>query len=394
MKIGVLTQPMAANYGCNLQAYALQTVLESMGCDVEFLNRWIDYELRGKTSVQQVARLLKDMVKLVIGKSVYHVIEQKDQPYYWQNFIRFQRQYLHLSRKLYSTEDLKEYSRHKNYDALVVGSDQVWRPAYNQGDRLCNMFLDFSDGVNVKRIAYAASFGVDCWEYTEEQAIACQQLISNFDAVSVREDTGVNLCRTYFRIKARHVLDPTLLLGMNDYNDLINGTQTNESAGNLFCYILDTSSSVQNAIRTIENKTGFRSYTCLPLIPENTYNPFRKSEAVLPSIEQWLKSFKDAEMVLADSFHGMVFSIIYNKPFWVIGNRKRGLSRFTSLLKSLGLEDRLIAIDDLDKIDINSPIDWKIVNNTLTNNRINSVAFLECALKNESTPDKYDLRIR
>lgn len=381
MYIGILTQPLAANYGCNLQAYALKTVLERMGCEVEFLDRWPVQDLKSKSSFQRMVRLFKDVIKFVIGKPIYHAIELKDQPYYWQNFIQFQKQYFQLSPKLYSTEDIKEYSKHRGYDAFVVGSDQVWRPAYNLGDKLNNMFLDFTEGEDVKRISYAASFGVDDWEYSEEQTRTCRKLVAEFDAISVREKTGVDLCHNKLGVDAVHVLDPTLLLKVEDYVKLIANAQVKQSDGSLFCYILDSSSPIKSIINKIEVKTGYKAYTCLPLIPESTYNPFHKEACILPSIEQWLKCFMDAELVFVDSFHGMVFSIIYNKPFWVIGNSKRGLSRFTSLLHLLGLENRLITMEELNKIDLNIPIDWQPINRDIASYRTKSLTYLENALK-------------
>ena len=97
------------------------------------------------------------------------------------------------------------------YDAFIVGSDQVWRPSYNQ--HLEQAFLNFTENwKNVKRIAYAASFGVDNWEFTKKQTKECKRLVQKFDFVSVREDTAVNLCKEHLGIEATHVLDPTLLL--------------------------------------------------------------------------------------------------------------------------------------------------------------------------------------
>lgn len=101
-------------------------------------------------------------------------------------------------------------------DAYVVGSDQVWRPAFNLGPRLGNMFLDFA-GDDVKKISYAASFGCKEWEYTEEQERMCGKLAKRFDAISVREASGVDLCKEHFGVDATLVLDPTLLLNKEDY---------------------------------------------------------------------------------------------------------------------------------------------------------------------------------
>ena len=95
-----------------------------------------------------------------------------------------------------------------------------------------------------------------------------------------------------------------------------------------------------------------------------------------PGVTAWLRAFMDAEMTIVDSFHGMVFSILFNKPFWVIGNVSRGMSRFTSLLKFLHLEDRLIDADNLEKIDIYKPIDWKAVNTILETKRSECISLL------------------
>lgn len=381
MHVGVLTQPMAANYGCNLQAYALQTILERMGCEVELLDRWPNLESKRNTSFHLTARFMKDIIKLVIGRPIFHIIDLEDRSYYWQNFIRFQQQYLHLSKKLNSTKDLKDYSKHKKYDAFVVGSDQVWRPAYNSGDILYNMFLDFSEDEIVKRVSYAASFGVDNWEYSEVQTLRCGELLSKFDAVSVREKSGVKLCAENFGINAYFVLDPTLLLSTVDYNALIDNTLNGRVEGGLFCYILDSSSTTLRTMDYLERSTGLKRFICLPLVPENSYDVFNKKSCILPSPEEWLRCFRDAEMVLVDSFHGMVFSIIYNKPFWVIGNSKRGMARFHSLLSLFNLENRLVSAEQLQTIDLNQSINWDLVNKAIVHYRAQSLDFLDAALK-------------
>lgn len=107
----------------------------------------------------------------------------------------------------------------------------------------------------------------------------------------------------------------------------------------------------------------------------------RIEDCVFPSVTAWLRAFMDAEMTIVDSFHGMVFSIIFNKPFWVIGNEERGMSRFTSLLKQFQLEDRLLDVNHLDDIDCSKPIDWARVNRILEDNRMKSKALLLDQLK-------------
>ena len=389
MKIGILTQSMAANYGCHLQAYALQIVLERMGHSVVILDRWD--KPKHKAVVSKMAewfiRFLKDCVKICLGRPVFHNIEMSHQPYFWQNFQSFQKDYLHLSQRLYSTEELLAYARLTNIDAFIVGSDQVWRPAHNHGEKLFNMFLDFTKGQEVIRVAYAASFGVDKWEFTKHQTQICKELVASFNAVSVRENTGVDLCKKYFGIDAKHVLDPTLLLDSNDYETIIQKEGAKYINGGLFCYILDASIEAKDAIKRASEITGLMSYVCLPLIPESTFNPFKKKDCILPPISQWLMSFKKADMVLVDSFHGMVFSIIYNKPFWVVGNLQRGLSRFTSLLEMLGLKARMITYDKINETDLFEPIDWERVNFLISTNKRKSINFLEKGLKGENSPN-------
>src|SRR5690606_30541311 len=122
------------------------------------------------------------------------------------------------------------------FSAVVVGSDQVWRPRYSPN--IYNFFLDFlKNNSTIKKVAYAASFGTEDWEYTEEQTREARELIKHFNAVSVRESSGVLLCDKYLNRKdAVHVLDPTLLLKAEDYNQLIN--KTKKEIG-LFTYVLD-----------------------------------------------------------------------------------------------------------------------------------------------------------
>ena len=101
------------------------------------------------------------------------------------------------------------------YDAYVVGSDQVWRPNYNPFMKA--MFLGITEREDVKRIAYAASFGTSKWEFSPQMTSECAVLAKKFDMITVREKSGVDLCREYFGVEATWVLDPTMLLNREDY---------------------------------------------------------------------------------------------------------------------------------------------------------------------------------
>ena len=209
MKIGILTQPLASNYGGILQNYALQVVLKRLGHDPytiyygqgkfwDWVNIWIRY-----------------IVKVIIRHP-----GRKYRPLNYNDFIhRCTRSYMvdFVKENIQTTKHLGRnirYSQieHYGFDAYVVGSDQVWRPIYNEGELLGNMYLDFAKDIpSIKRISYAASFGVDNWnEYNKYQTNQCQELINLFDAVSVREGSGVDICKKYLKKDAVHLLDPTL----------------------------------------------------------------------------------------------------------------------------------------------------------------------------------------
>lgn len=377
MKLGILTQPLSFNYGCNLQAFALQRVLENMGHQVIILDRWPKEKQTTflETVKFDIENALKDIIKFLLNKPIYHPIKETNKAYFGEKILAFQNRYLKKSSVLKSTDDMAVCVKLLTLDGIIVGSDQVWRPAYNVDGMLENMFLDFVEDSSLLKIAYAASFGVSEWEYTIEQTKRCANLIKKFDAVSVREDSGVLLCEKYLNRDASHVLDPTLLLDKSVYEQICLNNHK-EITGSLFCYILDNSPFIKDMIKKIESKIGLQSYMCLPPSPEGCYNVFNKKESIFPSIEYWLSCFSNASLVLVDSFHGAVFSIIFNKEFWVVGNKRRGMARFTSLLKTFGLENRMLDINEVFKVDLTEKIDWKRVNSIMESEKEKSIVFL------------------
>ena len=383
MKLGILTQSMSANYGCNLQMYALQTVLQRMGHDVEILNVKVPQLMEpfSKRVVDRIFSLTKICVKILIGRPIYIPIKQSQYNYFYQLISPFHRKYLRGGPPCRGKDELSEYVKRMHFEGFIVGSDQVWRPCYNLCGRLENMYLDFTDGLECKRVAYAASFGVDNWEYTNQQTYKCRILAQKFDAVSVRECSGITLCKNFLGIDATNVLDPTMLLDRNDYEELIDNAPQKIPHGNLYHYILDKTEEIQKGIKYAESTLGFTAFSYLNPCPEGTYELFHKRRSIFPSVELWLQGFRDADLVLVDSFHGTVFSILFNKPFWVIGNPKRGMTRFENLLKQFSLEDRLISANEIMTINLRKPIDWNFVNQRRSELKSFSLDFLKEALK-------------
>ena len=198
-----------------------------------------------------------------------------------------------------------------------------------------------------------------------------------FNAVSVREESGIKLCRKIFGIDAVCTLDPTMLLTSEDYDNL--SVEAPLSSGNLMTYILDESQLTDEIIDNVAKEFGLTPFRVNSKVEQGDNEP-KLSNRQQPPVENWLRGFRDAEYVITDSFHACVFSIIYNKPFLCIGNGFRGMARFNSLLGQFGLMDRLVSIDS-DHIP-SSDIDWTKVNAILEEKRRKSLDFLRQALGN------------
>lgn len=360
MKVGIITQPLRNNYGGLLQNYALQQVLKKMGHEAITL----DQRDTPISHIRFIASILKTFIFKMVGRGndrayPIDIINKKEIAYTRTNTRYFVDTYITNTPAMYKTAEFRSFCIKNKIDALIAGSDQVWRPCYNEN--IYRSFFDFAKGLDIKRYAYAASFGVDCWEFTEEQTQKCKELIKLFDTISVREESGIDLCKTYFNRKAEHVLDPTMLLEKEDYEALVYKENEPMSSGNLFTYILDESEEKSNIIEKIAESLNLDPFKVMPKHRVNKQTIKQIDDCVYPPVTRWLRAFMDAEMVVVDSFHGCVFSIIFNKPFWVIGNKERGLARFESLLSLYGLQERLINSDCMPK-DINAPIDWSNVN--------------------------------
>ena len=378
MKIGILTQPLRTNYGGLLQNYALQQVLMQAGHEVETLDQqdrqvgWLHAQLF------RIKMHLLHLLSPARYRRPRYSPSSKEAAIIQRNTNHFIERYIKRTSSIHAAADFKVIAETTGYEAYVVGSDQCWRPCYNQF--LSAMFLDFDRRPDIKRIAYAASFGTDRWELTPAQTQMAAPLARKFDLVTVREDSGVSLCKDHLGVEAFHVLDPTMLLTKEDYIRLIEQEHEPKSAGTLFNYILDPEEKKSAFIKDVAIKYGLTPFQVLPKCQTETRTKEdiqqRIEDCVFPGVTAWLRAFMDAEMTIVDSFHGMVFSILFNKPFWVIGNVQRGMSRFTSLLKVFHLEDRLLDANHLDGVDLKTPIDWEMVNAILDEQRKESKKLL------------------
>lgn len=369
MRIGILTLPLHTNYGGILQAYALQTVLERMGHDVKVLDKPFRLQLLPwwKRPYSYTKRAIK---KYILGEKVGIFQErnayqrQATERKFTQPFIESNIHRLVISH----LTDIKP----SDFDAFVVGSDQIWRMMYFLGfwstTLASDAFLGFTEGWNIKRVSYAASFGVDVPDIPENDLDDCKKAIARFNGISVREESGVAACKKYLGVEAKWVLDPTMLLKRSDYQKLISRTPTPKPI--LISYVLDETPEIAALRSKIAKDKGLEIK--LTNLPDTGTG--ERGTRPQPPLEDWLKAFDESEYIINDSFHACVFSILFHKQFTVIGNKKRGLARFQSLLKLFGLEDRLITSPEEYK-DL-PDIDYEKVDSILNKKRGEAYKFL------------------
>jgi hypothetical protein len=225
----------------------------------------------------------------------------------------------------------------------------------------------------VLRVAYAASFGTDQLEYGYEMLQSCSKLLEGFDAVSVREDVAVKMCEEWFGYEgAEHVLDPVMLMDVQEYKTLAAESAEHPCKGKIMTYFLDPSREKQCVVDFVSRISG-KDVADTP------------RDRVVPPVQQWLAAFCDADYVVTDSFHGCVLSILLHKKFVAVGNSLRGMARMNSLMSMFGLDGRLVQgidPDDDGEYWLSDP-DWDAVDAVLAQQRLKSLAFLEASLKKE-----------
>jgi hypothetical protein len=341
MKIALLNLQYDNNYGGNLQRYALMTVLQRMGHEVTHLNLRSNFirDPLYKRVYHYLRRLKHKMFNHYKGSLIPDYRAQQAYLDRCKKTDVFYDRYVKHTKPIFNKSDLKKYDY---FDAYIVGSDQVWRKEYASHHGLTTFFFDFlPSDCCVRRIAYGVSFGIDENVLTEEELGLLTPLYEKFHAVSVREDGALTLLQKYNwnNPEAYLVLDPTLLLCKEDYIRLFQEGQTQKSQGDLFCYILDWSDEKQTTIESVQRKYGFQPY----FVTNNDENV---------SVEQWVRSFYDAKYVVTDSYHGVLFSVIFNKPFTLVRNKERGNSRFSSLYNNI-LGNDMVSNYNWDRINAN-----------------------------------------
>lgn len=350
MRIGILTLPFNYNYGGLLQSYALQTFIKARGHDVYLIYQPYNHGIK-----QCIKKFLR------IGNF------SSD-----SDFTSFQKKHMKRTHANYSNDDLRNLINY-NFDAIIVGSDQVWRFDYTR-DNYLRYFLDFCKNWDLIKISFAASFGVADWLANEEQTVVLRNLIREFDAISVREFGGASLLQNHLEYSnAKVLLDPTLLFDAAFYRALYKGNEI-INKGKVACYFLDKNEYKYSIAAQLSSHLG-KSYFEIGSL--NRKSMLYGEMTLYPPISQWIHDFDSANFIITDSFHGAIFSMIFRKPFVVLGNFSRGLDRFETLLKSTGLTETLVDISKPfpEISNINFDLDYTKFDLSIQANMQNAMAF-------------------
>ena len=363
MKIGILTVPFNNNYGGFLQAFALKTILSQMGHEVIIINR-------KRNKVKGVKNYIN---RLLFKIGLTHDKKARKIEKLSINTNQFKQKYLlPITEEYYTSSELIRCLK-LDINCFIVGSDQVWRYKYAK-ESITDFFCGFLKGTQIKRFSYAASFGIDELEYPQKVINECKLLLDDFNGISVREKSAIDILVNNFRVKRdkiKFVLDPTLLLDSNIYLSLFRNRFSRNSSPYLFTYILDENNEKSFIIKEIQ------SFYDLDRVDLKAQTGDINNLSPIAHVEEWLSNIYYADFIITDSYHGTVFSIIFNKPFLVYGNSQRGISRFSSLLTTLGLENRYIENKEHFSISlITDKIYWNKINDKIKLLKLESLSFL------------------
>ncbi len=332
-----------SNYGALLTAYAIQTLINKLGYNPLLIDN----------SYKHNEHISEDFAK------------------------NFEQCYLKTSNKVILYKDFNDLNTSSKI--FITGSDQILRPIAAR-ERLSQYLQDFVS-INSKKITMSASFAVDkktLLKETNSQTLENMKLsLKSFDFISVREKSGVEICKDLFDVDAEWIIDPVFIMNESNYDELIKNS-TQDFSNKIVSYVLDPNKEYEKIYKYLEKKYNKK---ILKTAYSNT------------SVENWLASIKNCEFLITDSFHGMCFAIIFNKPFICITNQKRGATRFESILEMLNIENQCINnINEIYEKDCIFKIDYKKVNQKIKEERQRGLAFLKKAL--EAPVGKKEEKIR
>lgn len=367
--IGLTTLYESENYGTCLQAYALTRIIKELGygCNIIKFNRCFASENRSKIDVLRSVGIRKT-ADILLSKDTINRQKQK--------FSDFRKMYLPLAGQQYhSVSDV--YGLQESYDGFVTGSDMVW--SWESEAFLDYYFLKFAP--EGKRIAYAPSFGNT--EFTEDMKAYYRNSIAGIDYCSCRESGGAAFAADITGKECKVVLDPTMLISADDWKKQfsLKERRTGEKTA-LFYMFGDTPEDIKKQVKYLLGKNGVIRY--IPgKFSEYRYEGKRDGDAYGPI--EFLQSFSQADFILTNTFHGLVFSLIFEKPFVLFHREKKEHwavheERMSSLLNQVGLNERYILTDTLIGSEF-MQLNYESIRLIIEGYRKSSIEYLSEALK-------------
>jgi hypothetical protein len=378
MNVGILTFHFSDNYGAALQAYALRRWLTEQGHRASFIDyRPAHIEHGGRLSAPTSPARLKANLKVVylaVSSFIHEHFGNRDQK---EKFVRFREHFLDIPSGSASTDNGASLAAAQSFDLIVAGSDQIWSPSQHFGFDP-NYFLAFANAFPARKISYAASFGRD--RVSTSEAAQLPWLLHNFDAISVREASGVTLVERAIGHRPANVPDPTLL--HSNYSELIDRAPTDHHDPYIFCYGLRSPDNIRQTADLISKRLNS------PVL--SPHNPHRRwveiGSTVYPDPGEWVSLVKNARFVVTNSFHGTVFALLFRKPFIVAGltgDKATANARAINLLRAVGLDSRFAPSFSAQNVQalMAKEIDWDAVDQRLADLRHAGSSFLSTQLK-------------
>lgn len=372
-KAGIITIHKINNYGSVLQAYALQSACEELGYEAEIIDYCFpnDFHTHNRYATPTDSQPSEPTwIKALFGFAL------KRQHSGIKAFVT---RNLQLSDKQYhSPEELKRNA--PCYDVYITGSDQLWNPRHCNGDPA--FMLHFAPDNTIK-ISYAASIGTN--EISNELQPLYKELLGRYSNIAVREQSGVGIIKNLIGKDATVVLDPTLLLNFEKWNDIAIGKRLFERKY-ILCYYLNYSFNafpyVDELAMEMQKQSGYEIVRVAR--PPHHIGESHTHYKVGASPEEFLALIRDSEMVLTTSFHGTAFAVNYGKPvLTVVKDRNASDSRQVSLMQALGLESQVITIQDPLPNASQAYYDIESEQRRLAELRVVSLDYLKKALNNE-----------
>lgn len=362
MKVANITLHAVNNYGSILQTYATEYLFRMLGCDV----LTIDYVRKTlKMTPWDVIKAKRMPLKLK-AKTLISMLLIKGDEERAIKFRDFRKKYLTLTKRYTSNEELK--TSIPEADVYCTGSDQTWNTVC-QGDIPKAFFLDFVP-LEKKKISFAASFGIK--ELPKEEIDEVKALLSKYDSISVREQSGVDIIER-LGLQSTQVLDPTLAVPNEVWDDIATPRMFKDDY--ILAYKLNRSRRFTKYMRDFANSKGMR----LVLVRSRKEINFVNCTC-LTSVgpQEWLSLIKNAKYVLTDSFHCTAFCILFHRQFMCILPPSYS-DRIVNILQETGLTNR-ISTDANDYYKIDSVINYNSIDKWLLNKRNETIDFLKHAL--------------